>query len=127
MDPACIKPRRNRVLLEIDETPHTFAGGELVFSRVPDREGDYRLFSQRGVALAIGPEVQDVQVGDYVILTKYNGVRLPEKDWDRRKLMLVKEDFIHLIANVDGEIQYGKAYDGKRLPSRAHNRMQIRS
>jgi co-chaperonin GroES (HSP10) len=112
LDPIKIRPKGSRVLLELDESDHTFAGGELIIARVPDKEGDYPLFSQRGTVIAAGPDVQDLEVGDYVVCTKYNGVKLPKREWDHRSLMLVKEEFVH-VKILDGrEIKYGMAYDG---------------
>jgi co-chaperonin GroES (HSP10) len=120
LDSSKIKPRGSRILLELDESDHTFAGGELIIARVPDKEGDYPLFSQRGTVLAIGPQVKNVDVGDYVVCTKYNGVRLPRRDWDNRDLMLVKEEFVHVKIIGSAEIGYGPAYDGQ--PVRARRR-----
>lgn len=95
-----IKPTGNRILVEIDELPQSFAGGELVIARVPDHDGYYKLFPRRGIVRATGPKVNDVEVGDGVIMTKYHGVELDGRrlGLGDGKFLLVKEDFVILRA-----------------------------
>ena len=105
-----IRPKGTRVLLEIDETDHTFAGGELIIARVPDSMNEYPLFPQRGKVIAIGNRVRDIDVGDYVVCTKHNGVRLPKRQWGGRNLMLGKEEFVLLKILEPKEVQYGESH-----------------
>ena len=106
-----IRPRENRVLLEIREDVQTFGGGQFVIARVPDSEGDYPLFPQRGTVVEIGPDVNDLEVGDSVICTKYNGVRLPKREWGGQDLMLIREDFVLVkVETPDADIGYGKVW-----------------
>jgi len=95
-----IRPRENRVLLEVDDTAQTFAGGELIIARVPDKEGDYPIMPSRGLVLEAGPDVQDLEVGDYVICKRFNGVRLPKRQWEGRDLMLIRE--VHVLLKYTG-------------------------
>ena len=116
-----IKPISNRVLIEIDESPSTFASG-LLIAKVPDREGDYSLEPQRGRVLEIGPDVKDVDVGDRVVCTKYNGVRLSPRDWDGRKLLLIRETHIIVKMNVDYDaLMFGVSHADNR-PGRLGDR-----
>jgi co-chaperonin GroES (HSP10) len=105
-----IKPAGTRVLLELDDKPHTFAGG-LEIARVPDSMDEYPLFPQRGTVIAAGDHVSDLEVGDYVVCTKHNGVRLPKAKWGNRDLMLIKEEFVLLvIVDPEKEVQYGDSH-----------------
>ena len=110
-----IKPIGSRVLLELNEEPHTFAGGMLVIARTPDKEGYHKIFPQRGTVLAIGPDVHDLEVGDEVICSKYNGVRLPKMDWDWQNLMLILEEHVIVTIIDPKDVNYGKIW-GDRSP-----------
>jgi co-chaperonin GroES (HSP10) len=90
-----LHPRRNRILVEIDDSPEIIAGGiEIV--ELPDRDGDPKVKPLRGTVLKIGPEVCDIKVGDYVVLNKYHGVVVHETGH-----VLIKEAFV--MAVIGGE------------------------
>lgn len=105
-----IKPTKNRVHVLIDDADETFAGGQLIIARVPDSQGDYPLFPRRGMVLAIGPDVKNLNVGDRVIMTKYNGVDLPKSYCDGRANMLIKEDFVLLTIDDAAEVNLGDSF-----------------
>ena len=102
-------PRQDRLLVRLDKDPRTFAGGRLIIAHVPDldRNRRYRTFPQRGWVLAVGPKVEDVEVGDYIMMTTYNGVEPPRgfgKD-----LLLIREEFV--LFKMDGkptDINFGR-------------------
>jgi co-chaperonin GroES (HSP10) len=85
-------PKSNRILLKIEPQPQSFAGGQLLFARVPDGDGYYAVDPQVGVVLEVGPNVQDVKVGDRVVCTKYNGIDMPREFGEKTKL--IREDFV---------------------------------
>lgn len=117
-----IHPTGNRILLELDESEATFADGLLVVARVPDRDGYYKMEPQRGRVLAIGPKVEDVEVGDYLVCNKYNGTRLPPRDWDGRKLLLIRETHVFCKVAEDWvDMRFGKSHADNR-PGRLRNR-----
>jgi hypothetical protein len=65
----------------------------------------YRHFPKRGKVMAIGPEVQDVAIGDYVLCTTFNGVEVPREFGD--DLMLIKEEFILIISDEPESVDFG--------------------
>lgn len=111
MDAKKIKPRGTRVLVELVDRPQAFAGGTLWIARVPDHEGAFPTLPREGKVIAAGPQVRNVNVGEYVISTKYNGVLLQPLNWGSRHLMLIKEEFI--LAAVDRPEQV-------RITTRSH-------
>lgn len=120
-----IKPRGSRVLIEVDDSPHTFAGGELLIARTPDRDGYYKMFPRRGTVVEIGPEVEDCCIGDRIVCTKYHGVDLPERQFDGHKLLLVREEHV-LFIELGGEIQYGVAHTEGPKPKDRSDRQAMR-
>jgi co-chaperonin GroES (HSP10) len=104
-----IKPIDNRVLVKLDRSPEKFAGGELELVRTPDGQGDWSRYPKRGVVLAIGPNVKDLEVGDYIISTPFNGVELPKSEVGEEDLMLIREEFVLLRGDrTDSEFIFGR-------------------
>lgn len=108
---SSLMPLRSRLLLKLDKTPRSFAGGELIIAHVPDvNQGRYyRHFPKRGEVLAAGPEVQDVAVGDYVLCTTFNGVDVPRVFGD--DLLLIKEEFVLVITDKPGSLDFGRVLE----------------
>lgn len=104
-----VKPRGTRILLRLDKSPRSFAGGELIVAHVPDINQDrwYTKFPKRGTVLSIGPGVGSVEPGDYVLCTPFNGVPLPREFGD--DLLLIKEEFV--LCGMEGgqpkEVMFG--------------------
>lgn len=95
-----IQLQGSRVLLDVDRSPHRFAGGQLELVKLPDKDGDYITEPIRGQIVMCGPDVQDLDVGDHVILDNYHGVELPTIEFDGRQcrdLVIVKEAFVMLV------------------------------
>jgi len=108
-----IKPLQNRVLIKLDRTPQTVAGG-LQIVRVPDKDGDYPFSPKRGTVISVGPDVKDLRVGDYVFCHKYEGIELPYLELGERDLMLIREDYVYLVVEGDEkpqDILFGKSKD----------------
>jgi co-chaperonin GroES (HSP10) len=104
-----IQPRGTRVLLKLDKSPRSFAGGELIIPDVPDlnRRRWYKSYPKRGKVLAVGPDASDLEVGDYVLCTTFNGVPVPERPFGP-DLLLIKEEFILLIlGKMPDAVQFG--------------------
>ena len=116
-----IKPTKNRVHVLIDDSDETFAGGQLIIARVRDSQGDYPLFPKRGTVLAIGPDVQNLEIGDRVIMTKFNGVELPKSYCDGKQNILIKEDFVLLTIDEGAEVNLGDSFS-ESLPQRPRRR-----
>lgn len=104
---SSLMPLRSRLLLKLDKTPRSFAGGQLIIAHVPDvNQGRYyRHFPKRGEVMAIGPEVQDASIGDYVLCTAFNGVEVPREFGD--DLLLIKEEFILMISDEPESVDFG--------------------
>lgn len=104
-----IKPIDNRVLVKLDRSPETFAGGELELVRAPDSQGDWSRYPKRGIVLAVGPKVVDLEVGDYIISTPFNGVELSKSEVGEEGLMLIREEFVLLRGEkTDAELIFGR-------------------
>ena len=105
-----ILPKADRVLLEIDKAPQSFAGGELIIARVPElNKGTvYKHKPQRGRVLAVGPGVKSLEVEDYVICTPFNGVSLPRQFCEQgQDLKLIKEEFVLLVLGQPDAMSFG--------------------
>lgn len=94
-----IIPVGSRILIDLDESPETFADGQLILANLPDKDGDYRPKPAKGTVVACGNRVEELEVGDTVIVDKYHGVKVPPLtigDSYLTRLMLVKEAFVML-------------------------------
>lgn len=115
-----ILPLDNRVLVKLDKEPETFAGGELALVRVPDSQGAWFKRPKRGTVLAVGPKVKDLEVGDYIVSTSFNGVELNPRMVGEEDLMLIREEFVLLRGKrQDGGIYFGPSrefWPGDRPP-----------
>ena len=113
-----IKPLKNRILVKLDRSPEIVAGG-IEIARAPDKQGDWPYFPKRGTVLSVGPDVEDLCVGDYVHCTKYNGVILSERIMGERDLMLIREEFVLLVDENEkpSDVMFGRSrefWPGKR-------------
>lgn len=107
-----VLPRADRVLLKMDKARQTFAGGELLIVQVPELNKNtvYKHTPQRGEVLAVGPSVESLEVGDYVICTPFNGVSLPSGFG--RDLKLLREEFVLLVLDEPDALSFGEAHEG---------------
>jgi chaperonin GroES len=69
------------------------AGGVLIPDETLDKDRP-----AEGVVISIGPKVEDVKKGDYVIFGKYAGV---EYQFGAEKILFMRED--EIIATVEGQ------------------------
>lgn len=93
IDPREYTPTESRVLIRLNTSPETTSSGiEIV--RLPDRDGDRRPRAKFGWVERLGPDVQDAQVGDYVMTDKYSGAEFRVGD---STYMIVHEEKILCI------------------------------
>lgn len=106
-----ICPTKSRLLLRLDKRPRSFAGG-LIIAQVPEFNigKGFRQFPKRGTVVAIGPGVQNLDIGDYVLCTTMNGVEVPREFG--RDLLLVKEEFVLSAMDEPADIEFGHALEG---------------
>ncbi len=102
-----IKPMDDRVLIKLDKSPRSFAGGQLIVAHVPDlnQKRYYRHFPKRGTVLAVGPNAQDLTIDDYVMMTAFNGVEVPREFGN--DLLLIREEFV--LMKSDDQFAFSSA------------------
>ena len=67
-------PRRDNILVAALDDPDTWYGSAIIR---PESTKDR---SDQGIVKAIGPEVQEVKVGDYVVFNPYSGMVVNDAD-----------------------------------------------
>lgn len=82
------KPLANRVLIEREEESNTTASGIII----PDNVKEKPL---KGKVLAIGSEVEGIEVGDTVVFSKYTGVEIVVEN--KEYLILTTDDILGLL------------------------------
>ena len=78
-------PLRDNILVAALDDPDTWYGSSLIVR--PESTKDR---SDQGIVKSVGPEVKDVQVGDYVVFNPYSGMVVNDAD-EGNKLIMLKE------------------------------------
>jgi co-chaperonin GroES (HSP10) len=78
-------PLRDNILVAALDDPDTWYGSSLIVR--PESTKDR---SDQGIVKSVGPEVKDVQVGDYVVFNPYSGMVVNDAD-EGSKLIMLKE------------------------------------
>ena len=94
-------PLRDNVLIAALDDPNTWWGSSLIVR--PESTKDR---SDQGIVKAVGPEVKDLNVGDYVTFPPYAGTVINDAD-EGAKLIMVREKEVMTIVTpamteVDG-------------------------
>jgi len=79
-------PLKNNLIVAAVDDPDTWYGSSLIVR--PESTKDR---SDQGVVKAVGPEVRDIQVGDYVAFNPYSGMVINDAD-EGDKLIMLSED-----------------------------------
>jgi chaperonin GroES len=82
------KPLANRVLVFREEEANTTASGIII----PDNAKEKPL---QGKVLAVGPDCEDIKVGDTIVFAKYTGTEIVIDD--KECLILASEDVLGII------------------------------
>ncbi len=82
------KPLANRVLIEREEESNTTASGIIIPDNVKEKP-------IKGKVLAIGSEVEGIEVGDTVVFGKYTGVEIVVEN--KEYLILTTDDILGLL------------------------------
>ena len=103
-----LRPRGRRIVVRLDKSPRTFAGGTMEIGEVkrggPSEEDRfYKFYVRLGHVVRTGPAVTDVEPGDRVLCTKQNGEPLDKKFGD--DLLLIKEEFVMAEVGPDAHIE----------------------
>jgi co-chaperonin GroES (HSP10) len=101
-------PLRDNVLIAALEDPSTWYGSSLIVR--PESTKDR---ADQGIVKAVGPEVRDLRVGDYVTFPPYGGTVINDAD-EGFKLIMVREETCKTIvtpANTETDL-YVKTEDG---------------
>jgi co-chaperonin GroES (HSP10) len=78
-------PLRDNILVAALDDPDTWYGSSLIVR--PESTKDR---SDQGIVKAVGPEVLDIRVGDYVAFNPYSGLVVNDAD-EGNKLVMLKE------------------------------------
>ena len=84
-------PLRDNVLIAALEDPDTWYGSSLIVR--PESTKDR---ADQGIVKAVGPEVKDLKVGDYVTFPPYGGTVINDAD-EGFKLIMVREKEVSTI------------------------------
>lgn len=87
-----IKPLKNRVLVQILETPEVIQG-KIILMPKNDRKSSHRF----ATVLAMGIEVSMVETGNTVIIAPYSGVKIMEDDSDLELIIINEQDILGII------------------------------
>lgn len=82
------KPLGNRVLIEREEEPNTTSSGIII----PDSS---KVKPLNGKVLAIGSEVEGIEVNDTIVFAKYTGTEIVISD--KEYLILNADDILGLL------------------------------
>lgn len=102
-------PTKNNVLIAALDDPNTWYGSSLIIR--PESTKDR---ADQGIVKAVGPEVRDVNVGDYVTFPTYGGTVINDAD-EGFKLIMVKETEVKCIVTpptTEVEGLFAKTEDG---------------
>lgn len=78
LSPSEFTPTKSRILVRLNTSPETLACG-LEIVRLPDSDGDKRPREKYGWVVALGPDVQDLEIGDYIVASKYDGAEFKQE------------------------------------------------
>ena len=103
-----LKPHGSRLVVKLDKSPRTFAGGTMEIGEVKrggpvEEDRFYKFYVRLGHVVKVGPDVTDVKVGNRVLCTKHNGEPLDKKFGD--DLLLIKEEFVMAEVGPDAHIE----------------------
>ncbi len=99
---------KNRVLIRLDTSQRVTHGGILI-GEAPMVDGHNKIYPQVGEVILISPTVTDVEVGDRVICTKYNGVFVQGLP---KNVKVLYEHYIEAVVDKDVHlvVEWGKKW-----------------
>lgn len=78
-------PLRNNILVAALDDPNSWYGSDIIIR--PESTKDR---SDQGIVKAVGPEVREIQVGDYVTFSPYAGTVINDADEGNKLIMLAE-------------------------------------
>jgi chaperonin GroES len=91
-------PRRDNILVAALDDPDTWYGSLIIR---PESTKDR---SDQGIVKAVGPEVQEVKVGDYVVFNPYSGMVVNDADEGSKLIMLTERAVIAIVTAPTTEV-----------------------
>lgn len=85
-------PLRDNVIIAALDDPNTWYGSSLIVR--PESTKDR---SDQGIVKAVGPEVRDVKIGDYVAFPPYGGTVINDADEGFKLIMVREKEVISII------------------------------
>lgn len=85
-------PLKDNILVAALDDPDTWYGSSLIVR--PESTKDR---SDQGIVKAVGPQVKEVQVGDYVLFNAYSGMVVNDADEGNKLIMLSEKAVIALV------------------------------
>lgn len=87
-----LSPLKNNLIIAALDDPNTWYGSSIIHR--PESTKDR---SDQGIVKSVGPEVREIQVGDYVVFNAYSGMVVNDAD-EGDKLIMLSE--VAVIARV---------------------------
>lgn len=84
-------PLKDNILVAALDDPDTWYGSAIIR---PESTKDR---SDQGIVKAVGPGVQDVQIGDYVLFNPYSGMVVNDADEGSKLIMLTERAVIAIV------------------------------
>jgi co-chaperonin GroES (HSP10) len=93
-------PLRDNILVAALDDPDTWYGSSLIVR--PESTKDR---SDQGIVKAVGPEVRDVSIGDYVTFNPYSGMVINDTDEGNKLIMLSEKGIIAIVTPPTTQVQ----------------------
>jgi co-chaperonin GroES (HSP10) len=94
-----LHPLKDNVLVAALDDPDTWYGSSLIVR--PEATKDR---SDQGIVKSVGPETQEIEVGDYVMFNPYSGMVINDADEGDKLIMLSEKGILARVTTPDTEI-----------------------